>query len=339
MSIPRISVITAFLNEADNLPAWKQRVEAALSECRETFELVFVDDHSADASTDLVRNWSFADPLIQYVRLSRNCGSHAAFSAGLESCRGDCAILLAADLQDPPEAIPRLLQEWQAGYSVVWAARSERLGESWSTKLFSSAYYFIMQKLALPEMPRQGADFVLLDRKVIDAYNAIPEKNTSFLAMILWLGFRQTTISYVKEARAAGKSKWTFAKKLKLLVDSIVSFSFAPIRFASYLGMLVSLSAFGFSIHVFVNALFGHPIEGFSSLMMVVLWLGGIQLLILGILGEYLWRAFDQVRGRPYYVVEERSGSPINVGVPKEMGQVDSAVSQPLADGAVDSAS
>ena len=332
MSMPRISVITAFLNEADNLPAWKQRVEGALAECGETFELVFVDDHSSDGSTDLVRNWSASNSPCQYVRLSRNCGSHAAFSAGLEACRGDCAILLAADLQDPPETIPHLLQQWQQGYNVVWAARSERLGESWSTKLFSSVYYRIMQKLALPEMPRQGADFVLLDRKVIDAYNAIPEKNTSFLAMILWLGFRQTTISYVKEARAAGKSKWTFARKIKLLVDSIVSFSFAPIRFASYLGMLVSLSAFAFSIDVFVNALFGKPIEGYSSLMMIVLWLGGIQLLILGILGEYLWRAFDQVRGRPYYIVEERSGGSVSAILPTQLGQTDSAMSQPLAE-------
>lgn len=338
MSVPRISVITAFLNEADNLPAWKQRVEAALGEPGQTFELVFVDDHSSDGSTDLVRDWSAADSSVRYVRLSRNCGSHAAFSAGLESCRGDCAILLAADLQDPPEAIPRLLQEWKQGYNVVWAARSERLGESWSTRLFSSAYYRIMQKLALPEMPRQGADFVLLDRKVIDAYNAIPEKNTSFLAMILWLGFRQTTISYVKEARAAGKSKWTFARKIKLLVDSVVSFSFAPIRFASYLGMLVSLFAFAFSIDVFVNALFGHPIEGYSSLMMVVLWLGGIQLLILGILGEYLWRAFDQVRGRPYYIVEERSGVAITAVVSRQVSQSDSSVPQPLAEAAVASA-
>jgi glycosyltransferase involved in cell wall biosynthesis len=332
VSVPRISVITSFLNEVDNLPAWKQRVEAAFAESGETYELVFVDDHSSDGSTVLVRNWSADDSLIQYIRLSRNCGSHAAFSAGLETCRGDCAILLAADLQDPPETIPRLLHEWQQGYNVVWAARSERLGESWSTKLFSSAYYRIMQRLALPDMPRQGADFVLLDRKVIDAYNAIPEKNTSFLAMILWLGFRQTTIAYVKEARAAGKSKWTFARKIKLLVDSIVSFSFAPIRFASYLGMLVSLSAFAFSIDVFVNALFGKPIEGYSSLMMIVLWLGGIQLLILGILGEYLWRAFDQVRGRPYYIVEERSGGSVSAIMPTQLGQTDSAMSQQLAE-------
>lgn len=307
MSAPKISVITAFLNEAENLPTWKQRVEAVFAESGETFELVFVDDHSSDGSTDLVRSWSKTDLRVQYARLSRNCGSHAAFSAGLEICRGDCAILLAADLQDPPESIARLLHEWRGGCDVVWAARAERLGETWRTKLFSSAYYAIMKRLALPEMPKQGADFVLLDRKVINAYNSIPEKNTSFLAMILWLGFRQTTISYVKEARAAGKSKWTLAKKVKLLVDSIVSFSFAPIRFASYLGMLVSVSAFAFSIDVFVNALFGQPIEGYSSLMMVVLWLGGIQLLILGILGEYLWRAFDQVRGRPYFIVEERS--------------------------------
>lgn len=302
-----ISIVVAQYNEVQNLPLLQERLRKVMESTGFDYELIVVDDHSTDGSPELLRSWATTDRSVKYIRLSRNFGSHAAFSAGLEACVGNIAILLAADLQDPPETIPLLLNEWRQGIDVVWAARSERLGESFTTKLLSSVYYFLMRKLALPEMPKQGADFVLLDRKVINAYNSISEKNTSFLAMILWLGFRQTTVSYVKEARAAGKSKWTLAKKIKLLVDSVVSFSFAPIRFASYLGMLVSLSAFAFSIDVFVNALFGQPIEGYSSLMMVVLWLGGIQLLILGILGEYLWRAFDQVRGRPYFIVEERS--------------------------------
>jgi len=162
-----------------------------------------------------------------------------------------------------------------------------------------------MRQFALRDMPAKGADFLLLDRKVIDAYNAIPEKNTSFLAMILWIGFRQTTIYYVKQARHSGLSKWNLTKKIKLFIDSIVSFSYAPIRFMSLAGVSISLLGFLYAVFVIGNALGGNPIQGWSSLMVVVLLLGGFQLLMLGVLGEYLWRAFDEARGRPRYVIEE----------------------------------
>ncbi len=301
----RISVITAFLNEESNLSLFRERVLTALRALPYEYEVVLVDDHSTDGSSALAKAWAEEDPSVRYIRLSRNFGSHPAFAAGLAACTGDCAIFLAADLQDPPEVIPQLVERWVASHDVVWAVRSERLGESTSTKLFAQIYYWLMRTFALAEMPAKGADFMLLDRKVIDAYNAIREKNTSFLPMIVWLGFRQTSIDYVKQARHSGATKWTFSKKIKLLIDSLVSFSYFPIRFASVSGVCVSLLGYCYAIVVVINALRGVPIQGWSSLMVVVLVLGGFQLLMLGIFGEYLWRAFDEARGRPRYVIEE----------------------------------
>ena len=306
----KLSVLTAFYNEQGNLPLFKQRVLTTLRQTGENYEVVLIDDHSTDESAEFVKDWLLQDPRVMYIRLSRNCGSHAAFSAGLAKCTGDCAVLLAADLQDPPESIPLLLEKWKAGNDVVWAARAAREGESWTTKMFAGAYYHLMRRFALPEMPRKGADFLLMDRKVIDAYNAIPEKNTSFLATILWLGFRQTSIEYVKQARHSGSSKWNLAKKLKLFVDSFVSFSHAPIRLMSLAGAGISILGFLYALFVIINAFLGSPVEGWASLMVVVLLLGGFQLLMLGVLGEYLWRAFDEARGRPRYVIEEYRRSP-----------------------------
>jgi dolichol-phosphate mannosyltransferase len=303
-----ISIVTPFFNEEENLPAFRQRVLAVLTRIGLDFQIVLVDDHSSDGGPDYVRRWAEEDPSVCYLRLSRNCGSHAAVTAGLTRVRGDCAVLLAADLQDPPETIEELLRHWKAGNHVVWAARSEREGETWSTKFFSAVYYRLMRRFALPNMPARGADFLLMDRRVIEVYNAIPEKNTSFLAMILWLGFRQTTISYVKQARQAGRSKWTLAKKIKLLVDSLASFTSAPIRLISLAGLAVTGLGLVVSGVVCGRYLAGLPVSGWSLVLLTLLLLGGCQLGMLGILGEYLWRAYDESRGRPRYVIEEEMG-------------------------------
>src|SRR5207302_1708463 len=184
----------------------------------------------------------------------------------------------------------------------------DREGEGWITMCLSRLYWWVMRKVALPALPHKGVDFLLLDRKVIDAYNAIPEKNTSFLAMILWIGFRRTSIEYVRQRRHSGRSKWSFSKKVKVFIDSLVSFSYAPIRLMSLAGVAVSLLGLVYAGLVVVNALGGHPVEGSSSLMVVTLVVGGFQLSMLGVLGEYLWRTFDESRGRPRYIVEECVG-------------------------------
>lgn len=304
----RITIITAFLNEASNLPLFRERVMNVLRDVGCDYEIILVDDHSSDEGPAIAKAWVRDDACVHYLRLSRSCGSHAAFSAGLMRSSGDCTILLAADLQDPPETIPRLLEEWQSGYDVVWAARQAREGESWRTQFMARLYYQMMRRFALPDMPEQGADFLLMDRKVVAAYNSIPEKNTSFLALILWIGFRQTTIEYVKQARHAGQSKWNLSKKIKLFIDSMVSFSYAPIRLMSAVGLLISFTGFVYAAFIICNAFFGRPAEGWSSLIVIVLVIGGFQLLMLGVLGEYLWRAFDESRGRPRYIIEEIAG-------------------------------
>jgi dolichol-phosphate mannosyltransferase len=214
---------------------------------------------------------------------------------------------MAADLQDPPEFIPDLLVHWREGYHVVWAAREGREGASWSTKLLSGIYYRLMRRLTLPEIPEKGADFLLMDRKVIDAYNAAPEQNTSFLALIHWIGFRQTTIQYVKQARLAGKSKWTFSKKLKLAVDAMASFSFAPIRLMSCFGATMAFCGFLYATVVVAGRLMGWIVAGtgYAAIMVVLLVGQGAIMLMLGVLGEYLWRTLDAARGRPKYIVEE----------------------------------
>lgn len=303
-SVPSVSVVVFFYNEACNLPLLEERVTAVVRTHNLRAEIVLVNDSSTDESSECAAQWLSRVPAGVSIRFSRNFGSHAAVAAGLQHCTGDCAVIMAADLQDPPELIPELIAKFQEGFDVVWACRSERLGESWSTKSAAAFYYRLMRWLGLPNMPPKGADFLLVSRKVINSINANPEKHTSVLAMILWMGFRQTFIQYVKQPRYSGHSKWTLTRKVKLLIDSVVSFSYTPIRVASYLGLIISLLAFAASLEVIYNKIAGNPIEGYSSIMLVVLWIGGAQMLVLGMLGEYLWRAFDEARGRPRFVID-----------------------------------
>ncbi len=302
----RISVVTAFLNEAQALPEFRRRVEAAIARWGDDFELVLVDDHSTDSSSALARGWAEQDPRVHYLRLARNCGPHAAFAAGLARVQGDCAVLLASDLQSPPEAIVPLVEAWQQGYDVVWGARAAReTGESLVHRWGARVFYWLLRAMALPDAPTHGAELVLVDRRVIDAYNAIPEKHTNLGAMLLWIGFRQTSVPCLKQPRHAGRSRWNWPRRLKLVVDSLVSFSYAPIRLASLLGLSASFLGFLWAALVLVNLAAGKPVTGWSSTMTAVLLLGGFQLLVLGVLGEYIWRTFDEARGRPRYVVEE----------------------------------
>jgi dolichol-phosphate mannosyltransferase len=303
----KISVLVFFYNERDSLPVLRERVEKALFDSSFDFEVILVDDASVDGSDLFARNWKDVRYRTRYIKFSRNFGSHAAITAGLQHCTGDCAVIMAADLQDPPETIPQLVEEYRKGNDVVWACRTERLGESLFTKLAAGFYYQTMRRMGLPNMPPKGADFLLVSRKVIDAVNQHPEKHTSVLAMILWMGFKQSHIEYVKQARHAGVSKWTLSKKIKLFIDSIVSFSYVPIRMTSLFGLLLATAGFVYAIVVFVSRLAGWVTTGtgFAALMTVLLVGQGTILLMLGILGEYIWRAFDESRGRPRFIIDE----------------------------------
>jgi polyisoprenyl-phosphate glycosyltransferase len=302
------SIIVAAYNEEDNLTLLYQRALALDWESLGVMpEFVIVDDHSNDATPKVLGELAARDSRVKVLRFSRNFGSHKAYAAGLENCTGDAAVILAADLQDPPETIPQLIEKWRNGARVVWAVRNDREAESFATKMFSRFYYYLMRRFAEVQPPKKGADFLLVDRIVINELRAAPEKHTSLVSLIQWFGFEQDYITYTKAARHSGRSKWTLRKKLKLAIDSFVSFSYAPIRLASACGLLFALTGFLYAVVIAIRAItLGSPVQGWASMMCVLLVISGVQLIILGILGEYLWRTFDETRGRPRYIVEKR---------------------------------
>ena len=304
----KLSIVVAAYNEEGNLPLLHARVLAldwpALGLVP---EFVFVDDHSSDRTPAILRDLAARDPRVKVLRFSKNFGSHKAFTAGLEHATGDVAVILAADLQDPPETIPALVEKWRAGAKVVWAVRAAREGESAGTKFFSRLYWQLMRRYSDVQPPKEGADYLLVDRCVLEVLRTSPEKHTSLLSLIQWMGFTQDSITYVKQERHSGRSKWTLRKKLKLAVDSFVSFSYLPIRVMSVTGFIIALTGFLYALTVAIRATFyGSPVQGWPALMCAVLIVGGVQLVMLGVLGEYLWRTFDETRGRPRYIVEDR---------------------------------
>lgn len=304
-----LSLITPAYNESANLPLLYARLVSVLDAQGLPWEWIVLDDHSGDDTFKVASGIVESDSRVRVIRLARNFGSHTAILCGLDQAGGQCAVVLAADLQDPPETIPALLEKWREGAQVVWAARAQREGENIPTLVFSRLYYFIMRHLVgMKEMPATGADFFLIDRRVIDTLRQFDESHASILALITWLGFRQTVVFYDKQARLHGRSGWSLEKKLKLVVDSVTAFAYFPIRLMSYVGFAVAAIGFAYALFIVGNGLLGRPPEGWSSLMVVTLVIGGIQMLMMGVLGEYLWRALDESRRRPRYWIESRAG-------------------------------
>ncbi len=302
----KISIIVPAYNEAANLPALYDRLRKTLASLQVDWEWIVVDDHSSDATFSILSTLAEQDPHIRGIRLARNHGSYLAITCGLHQAEGECAIVLAADLQDPPETIPKLLEEWRAGAQVVWAAREKREGEKTSTLVFARIYYFLMRHLVgIRGMAPTGADFVLIDRRIIDALRKFNENNISIMALVTWMGFRQATVMYTKKPRFQGRSGWSLGKKIKLMVDSVTSFSYFPIRLMSFVGFIIALLGFIYAACIIGLSWLGNvSVPGWSSLMVVVVVLGGVQMLMMGVLGEYLWRALDEARHRPQYLIE-----------------------------------
>jgi glycosyltransferase involved in cell wall biosynthesis len=311
---PVLSVVTPAYNEAENLVLLYNRLSTVLSSSNLDWEWIIVDDHSDDETFAMINHLANQDSRVRGVRLARNFGEHIALTCGLHHVRGECAVIMAGDLQDPPEILPALLEQWDSGAQVVWAERSHREGEKISTIGLARLYYILMRRVVgIREISAKGADFVLVDRCVVDALRQFRESNVSLFALITWMGFRQTTITYDQKARLYGSSGWSVEKKLKLTVDSITSFTYLPIRLMSYFGVLVALAGFVYAAYVVFYYLAEHPPAGWSSIIVAVLIIGGIQMLMMGILGEYLWRALSEARGRPCYwieaIIERRRGS------------------------------
>jgi len=314
MTKPLVSFVVPVFNEELSLPQLYVRVSEVMSALDEyAWECVLVDDGSRDRSSQIMQELCKRDPRVRGVRLTRNFGSHAAIAAGIDRVSGECAVIMAADLQDPPEIVPEFLKRWRAGHEVVWGTRADRPdGLAWRAMM--RAFYWLVRRYALANYPRGGTgSFCLVDRKVVQALRLFPERNRLTFGIVAWLGLRQCEVSYLRTPRAAGKSGWTFGNRVKSALDTFVGFSFLPIRSISYLGLLVSLVSFCLGVSVLLRRLtIGTAVMGWTSVMAVMLFLGGLQLIMLGVLGEYVWRILDEARGRPLFVVEHEIGSASN---------------------------
>ena len=269
------------------------------------FEYVMVDDGSQDNTWQELEKFYLLHPQkVRIIKLASNVGSFNAILAGMNYATGDCNVMLAADLQDPPEMIPQMLAYWQKGIKLVIANRSDR-EESFGQKLFSNTYHYLVKKLALKNVPEGGFDLVLFDKELCKKIVEINEKNTNILYLLTWLGYSYVNIPYVRRKREVGKSRWTVTKKIKMFIDSFVAFSFFPIRAISVTGILLSLCSFIYAIYIVFCKFTGIiQIEGWSSMMLVLLIVSSFQMLGMGVLGEYIWRTLDTVRKRPPFVVE-----------------------------------
>jgi dolichol-phosphate mannosyltransferase len=304
-----INIIVPCYNEEKNLERLLLKLNEVLKLPGYKFNYLFVDDGSTDGTFEYLKERSRSKKNIRVLSLSRNFGSHIGISAGIENSTDvDAIILLPADLQEPPELIPELLKKWEEGNEVVWTIRESR-AQSPLSKLFSLAFYNIFVGGSnLRNYPKEGPSaYFLLDKKVVREWKKFGESNRMIIGLIAWMGFRQTKLFYKQNERYLGKSSWGFMKLVKIAIDSFVSFSFAPIRFISYIGLLISFLSFLYATILIFNKVFlGIGPTGWTTIMVVVLFLGGIQLITLGILGEYIWRGVDESRRRPLYLVSER---------------------------------
>jgi len=303
-----LSVVVPVFNEETNIRPFYKEITNVLDKSDLQAEIIFIDDGSTDRSYELIGVLTQEDNRVKCLRFSRNFGSHAAILAGLHWATGDAAVIISVDLQDPPELIPELVRQWQQGFQVVWAVREGR-DDPWLKKFFASVFYKLFRRIALPDYPASGMDFGLFDRCILEKLRNFKEMNYFITGMIVWLGFRKTKINYHRRSRRSGRSKWSIRKRIKYAIDAIISFSYFPIRFISYLGLFVSLASFLYALFLIARKLiFGFGAPGWASIMVAVLFIGGVQLIMLGILGEYIWRTSDQVRQRPPYIVMEQIG-------------------------------
>ncbi len=310
MARPLVAIVVPVHNEKDNLVRFHEEVTLVMHQLGDyDWEFVFVDDGSRDGSFELIQILRDKDPRVAAIRFPRNFGSHVAIAAGIDYSKGDAAVIMAADLQDPPALIHDFIARWRDGYDVVWGARSGRDDgrlKAWAMNRF----YSLVRNIAIPNYPKGGTgSFCLISKPVMDAFRQMNERNRLTFGLIAWAGFRETQVPYHRPRRLVGSSSWTTGKMVKAAIDTFVSFSFLPIRAISALGLIVSLLSFLFGFYVLINKLaFGTRVEGWTSVMLAVLFLGGVQLIMVGVLGEYLWRALDEARARPLYIVERTLG-------------------------------
>ena len=302
-----ITVLIPAYNEAAVLPQLFERLDSLRKSTKKyRFEFLFVNDGSSDETMGLIKTESKKNSAIAYVNLSRNFGKEIGMLAGFDHATGDALVIIDADLQDPPELIPEMIALWEQGYDDVYARRRSRDGETWLKKKTSEWYYKILQKSTRIPIQRDTGDFRLLDRRCVDALKNLRESQRNTKALFSWIGYRKKELMYDRDPRAAGETKWNYRKLINLAIDGITSFTTAPLRISSLLGALISFFAFIYILYLLIRPFFGVPTgAGYSSLMAVILFLGGVQLLSLGVIGEYIARIFNETKRRPSYLVEE----------------------------------
>lgn len=303
---PIYSIVAPIFNEFDNLPELYRRVREVMDSAKESWELVLVDDGSSDGSTGRIRELAAEDKRVRPVIFARNFGHQIAVTAGLDYSRGDAIVIIDADLQDPPEVILELAKKWKEGYEVVYAVRSEREGETWFKKTTAALFYRIIFRITDVKIPLDTGDFRLLDRKVVNVMGKMRERHRFLRGMASWVGFKQIGVEYKRVARLSGVTKYPFSKMLKLALNAITGFSYFPLQVATYVGFIAAgIAIVAIPLVAILRMTGSQFFEGQTTTLISVLFLGGVQLISLGILGEYLGRIYDEVKGRPLYVVRD----------------------------------
>ena len=306
---PTLSVVAPVFNEEAILHELYRRLTAVLDGAGLDWELVLVNDGSRDRSLEIMRELHTADARVKVVNFARNFGHQVAITAGTDYAQGQAVVIIDADLQDPPEVILDLLAKWREGYEVVYAVRSERKGETWFKEFTAKAFYRIIYKITDISIPMDTGDFRLMDRKVVEALKTMREKHRFMRGMSVWVGFRQTGVEYVRAERYAGETKYPLKKMLKFALDGITSFSYFPLQLATYIGFIVAaISVVGIIVTIILRLTGSHAFYGQATTLVAVLFLGGVQLISLGIIGEYLGRIYDEAKGRPLYIVHDALG-------------------------------
>jgi len=309
MSTIRYSIVAPCWNEEASLPELYRRITEVMEQVEDTWELVLINDGSTDRTRDLMEELHTTDSRVHYIDFARNFGHQIAVTAGMDYAQGDAVILIDSDLQDPPELILEMIQKWKEGYSVVYAVRKERKGESWFKLFTASLFYRLIYRITDVDIPLDTGDFRLMDRQVIEQLKGMREHHRFIRGMTSWVGFKQTGVSYVREERFAGETKYPVRKMVKLAITAITGFSIFPLQLATFVGFVIAILSALLILVVIIARLSGsQAFFGQASTLVMVLFMGGVQLISLGIIGEYLGRIYDEVRNRPLYVVNKAVG-------------------------------
>jgi len=302
-----LSAVIPVFNEAAALPGLRTRLLPALQRCTSQYELIFVNDGSGDDTLPLLKTWAEQDKQIKVISLSRNFGKEAALTAGLTAAQGQAVVVLDADLQDPPELIPQLWEKFREGYDNVYGVRKDRTADSFFKRVTAGTFYKLYNRLADTPIPYNAGDFRLLSRRAVEAVLALPERERFTKGLFTWVGFKSTAVPFTREKRTAGKTKWNYWKLWNFALGGLTASTTLPLKLWTYFGLCISAASFLFALWTaYKKIMFGNPVSGYTSLMVAILFFSGVQLITLGVIGEYLSRIFNEVKQRPAYFIDEK---------------------------------